>query len=441
MSLRAAAASGRSCARSCASTGVTGRSSSRWRSSRPIFLLQPLDRGLPRARATRRLACPTSTCCCTCSAFRCSRPGTLAAYAIAGRAAAGHARAGTHDADPAARSSSSARCSRCSRRRSSIAYVVFAAFLALVALFAEPGGRVRAAAGPRHRRPDRVHAAPRGLGELGRASRSRPARATSASPQQLSLLGNLPLVLADVAHRLQRDRAVAAALAIGLGGRPAGRRPRRVAVRDAAGRSRAARDGRLIGAAIGRRTATSALDDRPRRCRLSPHSTPEGGDGAAVQFGFTLKPENSIERTLALTRQAEAAGFEYGWLFDSHVLWRDPYPLLTLMAGATTTMRLGTCVTNPATREPSVTASTLALLDEISGGRMDLGIGRGDSARRVLGKPPTTMAHARGGDPGHPGAGGGRVDRVRGHGPPFAVDAPVGRCRSGSPVTARWPSP
>jgi len=112
-----------------------------------------------------------------------------------------------------------------------------------------------------------------------------------------------------------------------------------------------------------------------------------------MQFGFTLKPESSIERTLALTRQAEAAGFEYGWLFDSHVLWREPYVLLTLMAQATTTLRLGTCVTNPATREPSVTASTLAVLDEVSGGRMDLGIGRGDSARRVLGKPPTTMAH------------------------------------------------
>ena len=41
---------------------------------------------------------------------------------------------------------------------------------------------------------------------------------------------------------------------------------------------------------------------------------------------------------------------------------------------------------------PSVTASSLATLDELSGGRMDLGIGRGDSARRVLGKPPTTMA-------------------------------------------------
>ena len=69
-----------------------------------------------------------------------------------------------------------------------------------------------------------------------------------------------------------------------------------------------------------------------------------------MQFGFTLKPENSIERTIALTRQAEAAGFSHGWLFDSHVLWRDPYPLLTLMAEATDVLRLGTCVTNPATQ-------------------------------------------------------------------------------------------
>ena len=74
------------------------------------------------------------------------------------------------------------------------------------------------------------------------------------------------------------------------------------------------------------------------------------------------------------------------------MLWREPYVLLTLMAEATTRLRLGTCVTNPATREPSVTASSLAVLDEVSGGRMDLGIGRGDSARRVLGKTPTTMA-------------------------------------------------
>ena len=112
-----------------------------------------------------------------------------------------------------------------------------------------------------------------------------------------------------------------------------------------------------------------------------------------MQFGFTLKPDHSVAATLELARVAESGGFEYGWLFDSHVLWRDPYPLLTLIAGETERMRLGTCVTNPGTREPTVTASLLAVLDEISGGRMDLGIGRGDSARRVLGKPPITLAN------------------------------------------------
>jgi probable F420-dependent oxidoreductase len=110
-----------------------------------------------------------------------------------------------------------------------------------------------------------------------------------------------------------------------------------------------------------------------------------------MDFGFTLKPENDLKRTVALTKRAEANGFRYGWLFDSHVLWREAYVLLTLMAEATERMRLGTCVTNPATREPSVTASALAVLNELTGGRMDLGIGRGDSARRVLGKPPTSM--------------------------------------------------
>lgn len=111
-----------------------------------------------------------------------------------------------------------------------------------------------------------------------------------------------------------------------------------------------------------------------------------------MEFGFTLKPDVSLERAASLARLAEKHGFTYGWIFDSHVLWKEPYVPLTLMAQATKTMRLGTCVTNPATREPSVTASTLATLQILSGGRFDLGIGRGDSARRVLGKPPTTLA-------------------------------------------------
>jgi len=111
-----------------------------------------------------------------------------------------------------------------------------------------------------------------------------------------------------------------------------------------------------------------------------------------MRFGITIKPDMSVERILALSRQAESAGFEYGWIFDSHVLWLEPYPLLTLMATNTQRMRLGTCVTNPATRDITVTASLFATLNLISKGRMQLGIGRGDSSRRVLGKQPVTPA-------------------------------------------------
>ena len=111
-----------------------------------------------------------------------------------------------------------------------------------------------------------------------------------------------------------------------------------------------------------------------------------------MQFGITLKPDISIERIVGLTRQAERAGFEYGWIFDSHILWMEPYPLLTLMATATERMRLGTCVTNPATRDLTITASLFATLNLISGGRMELGIGRGDSSRRVMGKKPVSWS-------------------------------------------------
>jgi len=111
-----------------------------------------------------------------------------------------------------------------------------------------------------------------------------------------------------------------------------------------------------------------------------------------VRFGITIKPDMPVERIVRLTRQAEASGFEYGWIFDSHVLWLEPYPMLTLMATNTKNMRLGTCVTNPATRDITVTSSLFATLNLISGGRMQLGIGRGDSSRRVLGKKPVTVA-------------------------------------------------
>ncbi|HKV26439.1 MAG TPA: TIGR03842 family LLM class F420-dependent oxidoreductase [Candidatus Acidoferrum sp.] len=110
-----------------------------------------------------------------------------------------------------------------------------------------------------------------------------------------------------------------------------------------------------------------------------------------MHFAITIKPDISIERILSLTRQAESAGFSYAWIFDSHVIWKEPFPLLTLMASNTKSMRLGTCVTNPAVRDVTVSASLFATLNLLSRGRMQLGIGRGDSSRRVLGKKPTTL--------------------------------------------------
>ncbi len=110
-----------------------------------------------------------------------------------------------------------------------------------------------------------------------------------------------------------------------------------------------------------------------------------------MEFGITFKGDIDVERTLALTRTAEAAGFTYGWTFDSHILWKDPYPMLTLMAANTKRMRLGTLVTNPVVRDMTVTASLFGTLNLISDGRMELGIGRGDSSRRVMGKKPTTL--------------------------------------------------
>src|ERR1700732_4203935 len=110
-----------------------------------------------------------------------------------------------------------------------------------------------------------------------------------------------------------------------------------------------------------------------------------------MEFGITIKPDITTDRIVSLTRQAESAGFVYGWMVDSHVIWMEPFPLLTLMATNTKTMRLGTCVTNPAVRDVTVASSLFATLNLASRGRMVMGIGRGDSSRRVLGKKPTTL--------------------------------------------------
>jgi probable F420-dependent oxidoreductase len=112
----------------------------------------------------------------------------------------------------------------------------------------------------------------------------------------------------------------------------------------------------------------------------------------ALSFGVTVLPDPPYARLVELMALAESHGFEYGWTYDSHVLWQESFPLLTLAAQATKRMKLGHCVTNPGTREPTVLASGYATLHDISGGRMVMGIGRGDSARRYIGQQPVKVA-------------------------------------------------
>jgi probable F420-dependent oxidoreductase len=112
----------------------------------------------------------------------------------------------------------------------------------------------------------------------------------------------------------------------------------------------------------------------------------------AISFGVTVLPDPPYTRFIELLQVAEKNGFDYGWTYDSHVLWQESIPLLALAASATSTMKLGHFVTNPGTREPTVLASAYATLHDISGGRMVMGIGRGDSARRYIGQQPVKMA-------------------------------------------------
>src|SRR5437879_5507222 len=76
---------------------------------------------------------------------------------------------------------------------------------------------------------------------------------------------------------------------------------------------------------------------------------------ARLSFGVCFAPDPPPSRWVDLTKLAEAQGFEYAWLFDSHVLWQEVYPIFTLMAANTRTIKIGPCVTNPGPRDPTPT--------------------------------------------------------------------------------------
>jgi probable F420-dependent oxidoreductase len=110
-----------------------------------------------------------------------------------------------------------------------------------------------------------------------------------------------------------------------------------------------------------------------------------------MDFAITFKGDISPKRTVALAKQAEVAGFKYAWFFDSHVLWQECYVRMAMCMEHTDHLRYGPLVTNPGVREWSVAASMYATLAEQSGNRIEIGVGRGDSSRRVLGKKPLTV--------------------------------------------------
>jgi probable F420-dependent oxidoreductase len=111
-----------------------------------------------------------------------------------------------------------------------------------------------------------------------------------------------------------------------------------------------------------------------------------------LSFGVTVLPDPPYQRMLELLRLAEQHGFEYGWTYDSHILWHESFPLLALAAAETERLKLGHFVTNPGIRDPTVLASYYATMHELSNGRMAMGIGRGDSSRRVIGLKPVRVA-------------------------------------------------
>jgi probable F420-dependent oxidoreductase len=114
-----------------------------------------------------------------------------------------------------------------------------------------------------------------------------------------------------------------------------------------------------------------------------------------MDFGIVLQNDPPAARVVELARQAELYGFSHVWTFDSHLLWQEPYVVYSQILAQTRKVIVGPMVTNPATRDWTVTASLFATLNEMFGNRTICGIGRGDSAVRVINGKPVTLATLR----------------------------------------------
>src|ERR1700754_2107430 len=114
-----------------------------------------------------------------------------------------------------------------------------------------------------------------------------------------------------------------------------------------------------------------------------------------MDIGVVLQNNPPARSVIDLAKEADAAGFTHVWTFDSHVLWEEPFVIYSKILDETERVIVGPMVTNPGTRDWTVTASLFATLNEMYGNRTICGIGRGDSALRVLGAQPQTLAQLR----------------------------------------------
>jgi 5,10-methylenetetrahydromethanopterin reductase len=103
-----------------------------------------------------------------------------------------------------------------------------------------------------------------------------------------------------------------------------------------------------------------------------------------VRISVGVYPNERGAEIIESARLADELRFSTLWMLDSHLLFREVYTLLGALAVSTRRIRLGTAVTNPLTRHPTVTASAFATLAELSGGRATLGISVGDSALKSM---------------------------------------------------------
>ncbi|MGC2175362.1 MAG: TIGR03842 family LLM class F420-dependent oxidoreductase [Acidimicrobiales bacterium] len=111
-----------------------------------------------------------------------------------------------------------------------------------------------------------------------------------------------------------------------------------------------------------------------------------------MDFGLVAQTNPPAMDVVELAKRAEDAGFTHFWTFDSCVLWQEPFVIYSQILGSTSHIKVGPMVTNPITRDWTVTASLFATLNEMFGPRTICGIGRGDSALRVTGRTPASLA-------------------------------------------------